>query len=976
MPARKQDLIDITFKVLQEIRGTASGVDYNYLLALMLCFSDEGMMDNNCRYVPDPSNKYCYFHSEIWNALEPVWERFLSNVGIEKASALLDVIRKQKLTPGEKVSLLDSYTVGPAKNEAFYAQSSSLTKLAINLLNYQGGTIYNPFAGSASYGVSLKAGDKYFGEEFSKEAWALGAIKLLLAKSPSHNFIIGDSFNRIGFSDDDFCKEKFNYVISTPPFGMRVPENRSMVAEDILLSKAEQLLAPLGTMVMFSMATITTKGGRLRDIRQRLTEHNCIDTVIALPKDAFAPMTSVPTVALILKTDRDNLPVRFVDARDCYGNKVLKVSEILKRLEDPNCIREISIEQIREHDYSWHPAKYEDTFIGGPEKGYERIRLRDILIQTGKSTPVYGKRHYLSVSELSTDPFNYRKGVESVEEKENVDSRSAEAAAKLREESLISIASLEKQKKDLQISISEIEGELRAQEEVQRESQEAKLEQMAIEANSLDKEKQAVLAELDEVTALYHRELAESQNGNGINHSYLSSLSQRQDLLQKKIDDFEERKMLQEETYEKEVMMERQLSDIKIKARQDSLANNLHHLREIDEQIVTIQKRLDSSIREIEDQAARELVQVVHPALFLGGRKPKIKFSYISNVSNDTPVFLTNNTVSAFKVDTARVDLDYLVFILSRTEFKDLGEPIPMIHAPEILDQSIDILSDIEQQKAYVAEQRAASNPFFKEWDEERRGYIAQIEKERKKHKESEDKLLAALGSKQHDLGNLCPKITLKFADLFDIIEELPDSTVEKQTLINQIALINAEMIDMNQIISFLSEREDFPAATRVDIIQFFNQYIESHIGNGYYIEPLHYDKTELDALGDSIYVNASDLALTRAVLNIRENAEMHGFNPDTREIKHFFSVSVRADYDSDTCIIDFSNNGLPMPGGMDEKRYGTKGEKAGETAHTGNGGWYISEMAKYYGGSFNVNPKDADPDLVTIRLTLPLSHE
>lgn len=975
MAINRQRSADFISRILNEIRGTVSPSDFTNVLALMLCFSEEGMMDDHCMYSPDPSNKYCFFHSEIWNALRPVWERFLANNGEDKVKAILDHIRSQKFTPSNKLNLLDNFGFEVARSEGFHSQSISITQLGTSLLNYQGGTVYNPFSGFASYGVAMKIGDKYYGEELSREAWAVGAIKLLFAKSPSHNFIQGNTFNRIGVSEDYVCKDQFNYIISTPPFGLRVPESRGVLGEEILLNKVDQLLAPMGTMVMFSMANLATKGGRTQEIRRRLTEKNLLDTVIALPKEAFSPVTSLSTIAIVLKSDRGDSPIRFLDARDCVDKKVVKVSEILSRLKNPNIIHKVSLDQIREHDYSWHPAKYEEIVMDAPKEGYKRIRLKDILCQTGLSSPALGKQRYISVSDLSTDPFVFKKDIESIEEKDGMDSRSAEVAAQMRENSEMSIRRLEEESIAIQTSIQQKEVEMSEKTQALVSLKDICIQRAQTETSHLEGESIVIQQLLNSINDEIQSEYTTS-GSNGLNHEKINSLQEQKNSLLQKLDELKEKRIIREETLEKEATMEIQLAEIQLASIRDALSHDQHRLRDIQEQITTTRNRLAHSIGEIEEQAGREYIKVVYPSLLLGGKKPKVKYSYILGVSASKPLFLTNRTVSAFKVDSSMIDVEYLVYILSTLEFKDFGEMVPMISASDILEQSIDILPSIEDQKSFLAEVRAATNPLYKEREEMRAMFLAQIEKERQEHKKAEEQLIAALGSKQHDLGNLCPKITLKFAELYESIDALPDSVLDKQAMLKQIEILATEMKDMNKIIKIISEREDFPAASRVDVIQFFNEYIESHPGNGYYIEPLHYDRTELDALGESIYVKASDIALTRAILNIRENAEMHGFTPDTRNIKHFFSVSIRADYSSDTCVIDFSNNGLPMPGGMDEKRYGTKGEKAGDTAHTGNGGWYISEMAKFYGGSFHLNPKDADPSLVTIRLTLPLSHE
>ena len=67
---------------------------------------------------------------------------------------------------------------------------------------------------------------------------------------------------------------------------------------------------------------------------------------------------------------------------------------------------------------------------------------------------------------------------------------------------------------------------------------------------------------------------------------------------------------------------------------------------------------------------------------------------------------------------------------------------------------------------------------------------------------------------------------------------------------------------------------------------------------------------------------------------------------------------------------IDFRNNGNPLPEGMNKMRYGIKGEKAGKTAGTGLGGYYVRLFVEHYGGDYDIFMEDG---WTVVRLFLPI---
>ena len=77
---------------------------------------------------------------------------------------------------------------------------------------------------------------------------------------------------------------------------------------------------------------------------------------------------------------------------------------------------------------------------------------------------------------------------------------------------------------------------------------------------------------------------------------------------------------------------------------------------------------------------------------------------------------------------------------------------------------------------------------------------------------------------------------------------------------------------------------------------------------------------------------------------------------------------------DKDFFVIDFSNNGEPLPDGMDKIRYGTKGVKDSNSDGSGTGGYIVKSITQHYGGDFEISSsKFAGMDYTNVIVKLPI---
>lgn len=110
------------------------------------------------------------------------------------------------------------------------------------------------------------------------------------------------------------------------------------------------------------------RGGTEKDIRQNLIENNNIETIIGLPANIFYG-TGIPTVIMVLKKQRSNGDILFIDAsKEFYkdgsknklaGHNIKKIVDaVLERKSIPYFSKLIDKETIQQNDYNLNIPRY------------------------------------------------------------------------------------------------------------------------------------------------------------------------------------------------------------------------------------------------------------------------------------------------------------------------------------------------------------------------------------------------------------------------------------------------------------------------------------------------------------------------------------------------------------------------------------------------------------------------------------------
>ena len=147
-----------------------------------------------------------------------------------------------------------------------------------------------------------------------------------------------------------------------------------------------------GTMAIVLPHGVLFRGSREEQIRKILLENGNIDTVIGLPEKIFFN-TGIPTTVIILKKNRTNRDVLFIDASREFEKKsnqnALTEENILKILNAYKNRKNIdkyaylaSFEEIEENEFNLNIPRYVDTFE--PEPVVPLSEISKNLSQTRK----------------------------------------------------------------------------------------------------------------------------------------------------------------------------------------------------------------------------------------------------------------------------------------------------------------------------------------------------------------------------------------------------------------------------------------------------------------------------------------------------------------------------------------------------------------------------------------------------------------
>ena len=316
-----------------------------------------------------------------------------------------------------------------------FIQPEEVTKLAVAISGYEGyGSVYNPYAGAASYAVEMNAAYRFSSDEINDTAWSIGTMRLM-AHGIDPNILEGrDSYaDWRGVSQFNQNRERFDFIISTPPFSMKTPA-RSMGSdpfrtfrrvEDDFLYRGAMSLNPGGTLVgVFAPGVVFREGPAEKGLRRELVDRGLVSKVILLPDNIFYDC-GIPSVIIQLKNAESSGKITMMDASSFFEKKgrrkILSVDRILEALseETPEYVKEVTIEEVANNSYSLFPPKYFIEEETAPD-GFVSLRVSDIISASNSSAKyeVGAQGRMLNLADLAEEPFSDVLDAESLAQSE------------------------------------------------------------------------------------------------------------------------------------------------------------------------------------------------------------------------------------------------------------------------------------------------------------------------------------------------------------------------------------------------------------------------------------------------------------------------------------------------------------------------------------------------------------------------------
>lgn len=185
-----------------------------------------------------------------------------------------------------------------------YMQPKEVTDFIVSLANFkEGSTVYNPFAGLSSYGISLKS-NRIVGEELNPTTWAVAQIRVF-ANGSNTDISRGDSFLQIN-SDTTF-----DAIISSP---VVFQEDGKQPLQ--LLEKLYRKLNDGGELIcLIPTNYLRTQSDNSAIILQELLNERAVKSIITLPSNIFVGSAYSQSVVILTKGQPNDV-VYFGDASE------------------------------------------------------------------------------------------------------------------------------------------------------------------------------------------------------------------------------------------------------------------------------------------------------------------------------------------------------------------------------------------------------------------------------------------------------------------------------------------------------------------------------------------------------------------------------------------------------------------------------------------------------------------------------------
>jgi type I restriction enzyme M protein len=347
---------------------------------------------------------------KLHNIFKPILEK-LGQHGLQIAIDILsnishDVLRENFSQIFDKLLNRISKLQGRLSNE--FVLSEDLSSFMCNLITLpKASKIYNPFAGTGSFGVLFKNGQDYLGQEINYITWAVGTLRLIANERKGNtSFLLGDSINDWNpttvykhknlkdFFTNPPEKEKFDLIISAPPFGLKIGNlepkfNKNLVlknAEHFLISNGVDSLKENGKLVaLISNGFLFRSSSELTE-RKFLIDNDLIETIVSFPAGLMQSSGINFSIILINKNKTQKGRIKFVFAESFISKDRREFKfdfQSLIKIINQNVLHDsiniIQTDVIQESNYNLNPERYRPLDLIEKTDDFETIKISEIV---------------------------------------------------------------------------------------------------------------------------------------------------------------------------------------------------------------------------------------------------------------------------------------------------------------------------------------------------------------------------------------------------------------------------------------------------------------------------------------------------------------------------------------------------------------------------------------------------------------------
>ncbi|MBK7888410.1 MAG: N-6 DNA methylase [Bacteroidetes bacterium] len=245
--------------------------------------------------------------------------------------------------------------------------------------------VYNPFSGAASFGTCLDNDKFYIGQESNFSLWAIGKMRIIAHdRERNSKLFFSDSIHdwnptkKVESSKPEdillytSTKDKFDLIISNPPFGVRIssPINGQFGSirnfEQFLIENGLADLKHDGKLIAVLPQRFLFSAGTDKILRQFLVDNDLLEKVISFPSGLLIHTGVSLAVIVLNKNKKEKGVVRFIDAKQCVeitsarerhlNDKLL--SNIVKSSLESESLRIISNSTISSFEYNLDVPRY------------------------------------------------------------------------------------------------------------------------------------------------------------------------------------------------------------------------------------------------------------------------------------------------------------------------------------------------------------------------------------------------------------------------------------------------------------------------------------------------------------------------------------------------------------------------------------------------------------------------------------------